>query len=85
MNPHRALTPGSARTAVLIVVLLTLSPLVFHDFGGFDDDMNVARNPRLNPPGWAGVIHYWKQPEFDLYVPFTYTVWSAAARVAWMQ
>ena len=75
---------GAARLLVLVAVLVTFGPLVPHDFGGFDDDMNVARNPHLNPPTWVGVAHYWLAPEFDLYVPFTYTVWSAAAGVAWL-
>ena len=75
---------GAARLVIVALVLATFGPLVRHDFGGFDDDMNVARNPRLSPPGWRGVLHYWREPEFDLYVPLTYTVWSAAARVAWL-
>jgi tetratricopeptide (TPR) repeat protein len=75
---------GTARVVIVALVLATFGPLVRHDFGGFDDDMNVARNPHLNPPDWRGVGHYWRTPEFDLYVPFTYTVWSAAARVAWL-
>ena len=79
---HRGAAP--ARLLVLVAVLITFAPRVRHDFGGVDDDMNVARNPHLNPPAWRGVAHYWRTPAFDLYVPFTYTVWSAAARVAWL-
>ena len=83
----RTAPPGraaAARVVIVALVLATLGPLVRHDFGGFDDDMNVARNPHLSPPSWQGLLHYWREPEFDLYVPFTYTVWSAAARAAWL-
>lgn len=75
---------AGARLVIVAATLITLWPLVRCDFGGFDDAMNLSHNPRLNPPIWRTVLHYWRSPEFDLYVPVTYTVWAAVAKVAYL-
>ena len=72
-----------ARVLLALVVLAALSPVVTSDFGGFDDDLNVARNAHFNPPTLEGLLHYWRRPAHDLYVPLTYTTWWAAAHVAY--
>jgi len=52
------------------------------DFSQWDDQADVAQNIMLHPPTWQGVEHYWLHSEGDLYIPITYTVWSALAVVA---
>lgn len=73
---------GILRLGLLVIVAVLYWPLVWSDFGGWDDAMNVAENPRLLPPTMRSVRHYWTHYEGDLYVPVTYTVWSAVARLA---
>ena len=53
-----------------------------HDFLLWDDPGTVAGNPRLNPPTWSGVMHYWRHPEQGLYIPVTYSAWSILAAAA---
>jgi hypothetical protein len=60
------------------------------DFTLFDDIFTVEYNPLLNPPSVKNVLGYWKpfQPngkvngQYGLYIPLTYTYWSAIATVA---
>src|SRR4051812_4360164 len=42
----------------------------------------IARNPDLNPPAMAGVVHYWTAPTRALYMPVTYTAWAGTALIA---
>src|SRR5690242_8819758 len=75
----------SDRGPIIVLIVATLAvmgPLCGADFSGWDDDANLSRNPRMNPPSWAGVGHYWSHSFMDLYVPVTYTVWSGLAAVA---
>src|SRR5689334_11030521 len=70
------------RIVLVGATLLTLWPVLAGSFGGWDDDANVAANPLMNPPSWAGVMRYWRAEAADLYIPVTYTVWSFVAAVA---
>jgi protein O-mannosyl-transferase len=58
-------------------------PVCTHEFVRWDDTHNLVANPDMNPPTLAGVARYWdfRRPFKDLYIPLTYSVWSA---VAWM-
>jgi hypothetical protein len=72
----------SACIALAVITLISFIPLMSADYTGWDDGSDVARNPYLSPPTWEGVGHYWVHSERDLYIPVTYTVWSALAAVA---
>ncbi|CAN5444035.1 hypothetical protein BH09PLA1_BH09PLA1_16250 [soil metagenome] len=71
--------PITARVIVALAVLIAFSPVIGHDFGGWDDEQNLTRNPEMHPPTLAAVARYWKAPKHDLYAPLTWTVWSALA------
>ena len=53
-----------------------------HEFVAYDDDTNVWRNPALNPPTWPRLRGFWQQPYANMYIPVTYSVWTAVALVA---
>ncbi|MBC8107566.1 MAG: tetratricopeptide repeat protein [Anaerolineae bacterium] len=72
------------RLIVIFATLIAFSPVVRHEFGGWDDEQNLTRNPQMNPPTLDAVARYWRAPNFDLYVPMTWTAWSALARAGYM-
>src|SRR5829696_7486516 len=81
--------PRVAKVLGALVVLVTLAcfaPVFTADFTNWDDQATVAQNPRLNPPGVANWLSFWdpRRPYMDLYVPVTYTVWSALAAVSYV-
>ena len=77
------MSPAIMRVGLVIVTIATFWPVLFAKFGAWDDAMNVYQNPRLLPPTWESVAHYWRHFEADLYVPLTYTVWAAVARFSY--
>lgn len=88
-QPQRKLVPQKADSSQwIILALLVLAPLVtfapvcWSDFTTWDDNLNVSRNPFLNPPSLEGVGHFWVSPHMALYIPVTYTVWGIVAAAA---
>ena len=75
---------GAWWPAALLVgaVLVAFSPAIVAEFVTWDDRHNLFGNERMNPPSLEGVRWYWTHPYKDLYVPVTYTVWSALALIA---
>jgi protein O-mannosyl-transferase len=70
------------RLSLLALVLLAFAPAMGAEFVRWDDSVTLHHNPRLNPPSWRNVAFYWndwRRGENGLYVPLTYTVWSALA------
>src|SRR6266480_170694 len=75
---------------LIAVTLLCYCRLFQADFTLFDDIFTVEYNPLLNPPSVKNALSYWKplQPngkvngQYGLYIPLTYTYWSAVATVA---
>jgi tetratricopeptide (TPR) repeat protein len=53
-----------------------------HSFFTMDDPQNTFANPGMNPPSVEGVIGFWKQPYFYLYIPVAYTAWSLEMALA---
>jgi protein O-mannosyl-transferase len=61
--------------------------LVFHRAAGFgfvawDDDIHIYENPHLAPSSLANLRSFWTEPYRKLYVPLTYTAWSAIAALS---
>ena len=48
----------------------------------WDDGVNVERNQYLKPVTLSNVARFWRGPFENLYVPLTYTAWSAIAYFA---
>jgi len=84
-DPHRH--AGLRRTfialALLVVTAAAFSPVCFAEFLNWDDQTTLYQNPDMNPPTLAGIGRYWTEPAGELYIPVTYTVWGAAAHVAY--
>jgi len=77
----------SRRAMLVLLMLITFAVLgrsVFGEFTFFDDHFTISTNPRLNPPTWDTLVHYWdpRNTEYGLYVPMTYTVWAFIASIA---
>jgi tetratricopeptide (TPR) repeat protein len=64
-----------------LVTILVFAPACTSEFVSWDDNLNVSKNPLLNPPTWDRVAHFWKAPFLDLYVPVTYSLWALLAIV----
>ncbi|HEX4054576.1 MAG TPA: tetratricopeptide repeat protein [Tepidisphaeraceae bacterium] len=70
------------RAALVAVTIGVFSPLFKAQFLQWDDGENLFDNPRMLPPSWANCGYYWRHEYLSLYIPMTYTVWSALAAVA---
>jgi hypothetical protein len=79
-----ASSPRWVLPVVLLVVAVVFGRIVGHEFGGFDDVRTLYANERLNPPTLAGLLWFWTHAELAIYIPVTYTVWSAIAAVAYL-
>lgn len=69
------------------LLLVVISLLIWGRVGrlgfvGWDDDIHVYNNPYLNPPTIGNALHFWKGPHEAMYIPVTFTVWSALANVS---
>src|SRR5215469_13375637 len=79
------LAARSTRFIWLVPVVGALAafwPVLACDFTSWDDLLNVAKNPLLNPPSFYGLGLFWTRPFMAIYIPFTYTVWSLIALIA---
>jgi hypothetical protein len=69
--------------AIVLLTFAMFSPLIRADFTAWDDPDTLALNPKLHPPTWDSLADYWTTAgdaaPMGLYVPVTYTVWSAAS------
>jgi hypothetical protein len=73
---------GAIPWIVVIVTAATFAPIVTHEFTGWDDAMTIFENPRIVSPSLDNVAYYWSHSEGGLYIPVTYTLWSALAVVS---
>jgi tetratricopeptide (TPR) repeat protein len=71
-----------ALLVVVVAVIATFWPVLRCEFVYRDDDATLFENPYLNPPTLHGVVRYWTWPAMKLYVPVTYTAWSALAALS---
>ena len=73
MNTRRA------AVIVMLVTLISLAPVVHHEFTTWDDNYNIVDNPHVNPPSVDGLKYLWTHEWMHLWVPATYTAWVALA------
>jgi hypothetical protein len=80
---------GKSRSAAAwIVAGITLAvflPAVFNDFVDWDDVTFIVGNPRFNPPTLETVRYYWTHAGGILYIPGSFTLWAALARIGYIQ
>ena len=62
----------------MFAVLAAMGPIISNEFAQWDDQYTIFGNVWLNPPSWSGVAFYWQHSAGGLYVPLTYTFWSAS-------
>lgn len=73
------------RLIVPLLVLATLAaywPVLGHAFISYDDHYFISRNPAMNPPTGASLRAWWTEPQFELYVPLTFTAWGGLSLLA---
>ncbi len=70
------------RLLLAAITLATFAGLYTGDFSNWDDPTTIWKNPHLNPPSITNTLYYWAHPHLDIYIPVTYTLWSALAWVA---
>jgi hypothetical protein len=79
------------RTAILSLLVFLITVAVFArltlcQFSWWDDQETIHQNAKLNPPTWSTLGYYWttagEHETMGLYVPVTYTVWAALAKIA---
>jgi tetratricopeptide (TPR) repeat protein len=82
----RRSTPTALWAYVLIacVVVAAFWPALGAEFVGWDDDVHLLNNPRFNPPKLSNVGYYWAHPFYGMYIPVTYTAWTVAGVVGWV-
>lgn len=71
---------------MLIVALCVLAvywPSLSFGPLNWDDQNTIFQNPAFHPPSWRTAATYWQRPHMSLYVPVTYTIWTATAFVSW--
>lgn len=70
--------------ALVAIVFVVFGRLIFSDFTWWDDQDTIHHNALLNPPTLQTLHYYWTRMPQGLYVPITYTVWAAIAKVAYV-
>ncbi|MGD9648967.1 MAG: hypothetical protein AB7U73_24865, partial [Pirellulales bacterium] len=68
--------PGSL---VVLATLALFAWTVSFPLLDWDDHLNISENRLVNPPSPGGLLVLWARPYAGLYVPATYTLWSAEA------
>lgn len=72
------------RVLILAIVLAAFWPLCGAEFSWWDDQLTIHQNAQINTPSFATVAYYWTHYKDGLYVPVTYTVWAALAKIAYI-
>ncbi len=67
---------------VIYCILVVFGSLVFADFLGFDDKLNVLGNANLSFLSWKKFLSIWETPYFHMYIPVTYSLWAIIAAIS---
>jgi protein O-mannosyl-transferase len=72
--------------ALVLLTLLAMSPLLTGEFTTWDDFRAIEHNVWLNPPSFSHLAELWnpKHAFMDIWIPLTYTLWSAIAAVSYI-
>ncbi len=93
MTTNTGQTTGQASTvttwrqyAPILVLFLAVMAVFFrvlgHEFLDFDDNLNVYENPLLINLSPASLLRFWMKPYEGLYIPLTYSLWAALAKLS---
>lgn len=67
---------------LLVGGVLVYFQVLFFDFLRWDDPANVSNNPYIKSPSLSGVIHFWQNAYWNLYIPLIYTLYSISAGIS---
>lgn len=73
---------GLPGAVVVIAALAVFGWSVTFPLLDWDDNLNISENRLVNPPSPGGLLVLWARPYAGLYVPATYSLWSAEAVLA---
>src|SRR4051812_20911629 len=86
-QPPRRESPARLLACFALIVVVTFATfgrlVVQADFTNWDDSHTVVENAQLAPPTLKSLGWMWTNPQADLYIPVTYTVWWALARASY--
>ena len=71
--------PGAV---VVVAALAVFGWSVTFPLLAWDDNLNISENRLINPPSLGGLLVLWARPYAGLYVPATYSLWSAEVVLA---
>lgn len=81
-------SPGERWIPALLVLLTVAAmwPLLSGEFTIWDDRHAIVQVPWLNPPALGNFAEFWnpRHPFMDIWIPLTYTVWSALAAISYV-
>ena len=63
-------------------VAVAFGSLIFADFLGIDDKVNILQNPNISSLSWKNMGNIWKEPYFHMYIPLTYSLWALIAAIS---
>ena len=75
------------KTILIIIFLILITSFAYWKvtsgkFLCLDDDIHIYRNNLVLSGKLSDIQVFWKQPFHGLYIPLTYTVWAAQAKVS---
>ena len=62
---------------IICIILISFAPLFKNNSFVWDDVGHVVENDLMHPVTSKNILQYWKKPYLKLYIPLTYTIWSA--------
>ncbi len=74
---------GGGLAACFLFPLLVFGQIRRHEFVLIDDNVHLQENRYLQPPTWKNTKGFWRAPFLGLYIPVTYSLWSAEAKLAY--
>lgn len=72
----------AAGCLLVVIVFAIFGAVTSHGFFSWDDSIHVTRNPYLNPPSQEHLREIWTNPYRKLYIPLSYTFFSAEAQIS---
>ncbi|MBI9074449.1 MAG: hypothetical protein JEZ02_03480 [Desulfatibacillum sp.] len=68
-----------AVSLILGLLLIGFMPVMFNQSFVWDDELNICQNSRMLAPDLEGICGFWTAPYMNMYIPATYTAWSAVS------
>lgn len=76
------MSAGVLRLVLAGAVLAVFGRVAWHGFVHWDDLIHITENPYLLPASPEGLLHFWVAPHIHLYMPVSFSVWWALAKLS---